>query len=79
MKNPSLTVEQCWAEGGRLGIEVLEEGARVCIRGNHEGLVGLARVLLWMAQYRAGADEVLELERFASFEDGPRLEIRAPR
>jgi len=79
MKDPSLQVEECWAQGGRLGIEVLEGGARVVLRGNHEGLVGLARVLLWLAKYRDGADETVVLERFASFEHGSRLEVRAPR
>jgi hypothetical protein len=79
MSNPSLQVEDCWADDGRLGLEVLDDGARVRIRGNHEGLVGLARVLLWLAKYRDGADEVVALDRFAVFEDGPRLEIHAPR
>ena len=78
MKHPSLQPEDCWKEGGQLGLEVSEDGSRVRIRGNHDGLVGLARVLLWLAQYRAGADEVLSLDGFAEFEDGPRLELRAP-
>ena len=79
MNEPSLKVEDCWAAGGRLGLEILDEGARVRIRGNHEGLVGLARVLLWLAQYRPGADDVVQLERFGSFEPGPTLEVHAPR
>jgi hypothetical protein len=79
MNQPSLQVEQVWAEGGRLGVEVLEDGARVRISGNHDGLVGLARVLLWLAQYRPGSEEVLDLSSFAAFEPGAVLEIHAPR
>ncbi|MDJ0521531.1 MAG: hypothetical protein QNJ90_05590 [Planctomycetota bacterium] len=79
MNNPSLTPEQCWADGGRLALEITDGGARVRIGGNHEGLVGLARVLLWLAQYRAGADETLDLSTFAEFDAGPTLELHAPR
>jgi hypothetical protein len=78
MNNPSLQPKDCWADGGRLTLEVTPDGERVRIGGNHEGLVGLARVLLWLAQYRPGADDVLDLTEFAEFEPGPTLELHAP-
>jgi len=62
-----------------LVVDVLEDGARVRLGGNREGLVGLARVLLWMAKHRAGADGDLDLTAFAAFEPGATLDLAAPR
>jgi hypothetical protein len=77
-RHETLRAEDCWAEGGRLGLSV-REGGRVRLEGNREGLVGLARVLLWMAQYRHEDVEPLDLSAFASFEEGPTLELSGPR
>lgn len=78
MNQPSLQPKDCWAEGGRLAVEVLDDGARVRIGGNHDGLVGLARVLLWLAQYRPGGDEILDLTEFAGFEGDVTLDLHPP-
>jgi len=79
MSNPShtLRVEECWMEGGRLRLEV--HGHAVRLSGNAPGLVGLARVLLWLAHNGLAADQVVDLSAFEAFGTGePRLELGAP-
>jgi hypothetical protein len=76
MDRPALTMQDCWAAGGRLRLEVAADGRRIHVSGNREGFVGLARVLLWHVQHGDGAADLGEL---AGFEDGsPVLELGAP-
>jgi hypothetical protein len=79
MSNPTprLRVEECWMEGGRLSVEVHPHAVR--LRGNAPGLVGLARILLWLAHNGLEADQVVDLAAFEAFGTGePRLELGAP-
>lgn len=46
----SLTLETCWESGGRLRLDVLDDG-RVQLAGTSAGFVGLARMLLFAAQH----------------------------
>lgn len=72
----SLRVEDCWAPGGRLSLTLADEGQRVILAGNREGLVGLARVLLYLANHELeGADRVHLAALNAHDAGEPRLEI----
>jgi hypothetical protein len=76
---PRLTVEDCWADGGRLRLEVSPEGTRARLRGNADGFVGLARILLYLAHY-GPAGSVVPLGPLGAFaEGGPQLELEAPK
>jgi len=76
MNRPALSIQECWAEGGRLQVEVGDEGATVLLRGNREGLVGLARVLLWHVQHGEGPVDLAELGAFR--DGGPILSVGVP-
>ena len=72
----TLTLEDCWAHGGRLRLEVKDEGGRVALSGNPEGFIGLARVLLWMVQ---NGEEQIDLTTLRAHADGdPILELLPP-
>ena len=73
-----LTIEDCWQPNGSLRIEASEDGARIRLRGNRDGYVGLARMLLFLAQHGIDADRVVALDEMGAFEDGgPVLDLTA--
>ena len=74
-----LKVEDCWADGGRLRLEMSADGARARLTGNPDGMVGLARILLYLAHY-GPAGSVVPLASLGAFaEGGPTLEVEAPK
>ena len=71
----SLRIEDCWQPGGRLRVEVLPD-ERVRVRGNSDGLVGLARMLLYMAHNGLEDGRIVSLGAFEAMEPGsPVLEL----
>ena len=77
--HPRLKVEDCWADGGRLRLEMSADGSRARLRGNADGFVGLARILLFLAHYGPEGD-VVPLAALGAFaEGGPSLEVEAPK
>ncbi len=79
MNAPGLKVEDCWSEGGKLRLEVHEGGQRIRMAGNAEGMVGLARVLLYLAHNGLDEGKVVSLEAFDAFGAGdPTLELGPP-
>jgi hypothetical protein len=69
-RTTGLQVEECWSPGGRLSVAVDETGSRVRIWGNPDGLVGLARVLLWSVHNGMQTGKPIDLAAFGAFEPG---------
>lgn len=76
MTKPALSMQDCWAPAGRLRIDVSNDGASVRIDGNRDGLVGLARVLLWHVQHGSGPADLAALGAFEG--GGTTLEVGLP-
>lgn len=71
----SLRIEDCWQPGGRLRVERLD-GDRVRVLGNADGLIGLARMLLYMAHNGLEDGRIVSLGAFEAMEPGsPVLEL----
>jgi len=50
----------------------------VALRGDRDGFVGLARMLLFLAQHGIDADRTVRLDELGAFgEGGPVLDLRA--
>lgn len=63
-----LTIEDCWQPGGRLRIELLEDGTKVRLAGTSDGLIGLARMLLYMAKGGLDDGSVIALQAFGAMD-----------
>lgn len=72
----SLTISDCWQSGGRLRVDVLDDGARVRLAGTTDGLIGLARMLLFMAKGGLEDGNIISLGSLDAMEpDSPELEL----
>ncbi len=65
----SLRIEDCWQPGGRLRVDVLEND-RIRVAGTSDGLIGLARMLLYMANSGLEDGQVVSLGQFEAMEPG---------
>ncbi len=71
-----LQIEDCWQPGGRLRLEIMDEGGRIRLAGTSDGLIGLARMLLYMAKGGLDDGRVVSLQAFGAMDpDSPGLEL----